>query len=184
MTLGVAMGESGGGHDRLDRLVREQLPAAMRLAVRLTGRSDDAEELVQETLVRVAKHWPSFRGEASFRTWLLSILINVFRDRLAHDRRERDRQSATGDLRDMTDPREPAPDRRLLHEELERVIAERVSQLPPRQREVLVLTVYEGLSVTDAAALLETSEQNIHATLHLARKRLREELAPYLLEKS
>jgi RNA polymerase sigma-70 factor (ECF subfamily) len=186
MTLGVAMGESDGGRDRLDRLVREHLPAALRFATRLTGCPDDAEELVQDTLVRVAKHWPSFHGGSAFRTWLFRILINVFRDGLEHSRRERDRQATAneGHQADPPDSREAAPDRRLLHAELERVIAGCVSSLPPRQREVLVLTVYEGLSATEAAALLQTSEQNIHATLHLARKRLREELAPYLLEKS
>jgi RNA polymerase sigma-70 factor (ECF subfamily) len=105
---------------------------------------------------------------------------------MERDRRERDRQTPANARfdTDRPDRQAAAPDERLLHEELERVVAGRVSALPPRQREALVLTVYEGLSVIEAAALLETSEQNIHAALHLARKRLREELAPYLLEKS
>jgi RNA polymerase sigma-70 factor (ECF subfamily) len=65
----------------LDRLVTEHLPSALRFATRLTGDIDAAEEVVQEALVRVARSWKTFRGEARFQTWLFQIVINVFRSR-------------------------------------------------------------------------------------------------------
>jgi len=55
-----------------------------------------------------------------------------------------------------------------------------VSRLPPRQREVLVLIVFEKLSTSETAALVGISEQNVHATLSAARARLKQRLAPYL----
>jgi len=55
--------------------------------------------------------------------------------------------------------------------------------LPPRQREVLVLTAYEQLRPGEVAEVLGISESSVHANLHYARARLREELAPYLSEK-
>ena len=61
-------------------------------------------------------------------------------------------------------------------------VAARVSALPPRQREVLVLITYEGLSPRAAADLLGISEASVYSSLHLARQRLRQELAPYLVE--
>ncbi len=64
----------------LDRLVQMHLNDALQLAVRLSGGPDSAEEIVQEALLRVAKNWKTFRGEAAFRTWLFRIVINVFRD--------------------------------------------------------------------------------------------------------
>src|SRR5579862_3665171 len=70
----------------LDRLVTEHLGSALRFATRLTGRVDAAEDIVQEALLRVARSWKSFRGQAEFRTWLFRIVINVFRDRLARTR--------------------------------------------------------------------------------------------------
>jgi RNA polymerase sigma-70 factor, ECF subfamily len=63
------------------------------------------------------------------------------------------------------------------------LIANRVSSLPPRQREVMVLSAYEGLSPKEIAGLLGITEANVHATLGVARERLRKELAPYFAER-
>src|SRR3954471_8038969 len=71
----------------VDQLVVEHLPAALRFARRLTKDPDAAGEIVQEALCRVLKGWKTFRGEASFSTWLTQIVLNVDRDR----RRRRDR---------------------------------------------------------------------------------------------
>ena len=59
----------------------------------------------------------------------------------------------------------------------------RISALPLRQREVLVLTAYEQLRPSEVADVLGISESNVYANLHYARARLREELTPYLTEK-
>jgi len=160
----------------LDRLVSAHLSEALRLATRLTGKPDEAEEVVQEALVRVARSWKSFRGEARFRTWLFRIVINAFHDRLrAHP--------ATEPLEDeVPDRRTADPHREAEAAELGRLIAARVSALPPRQREVLILTTYEGLSPREAAEVLGISQANVHATLHVARERLRRELARHFLE--
>ena len=72
--------------NELDRLVTQNLSAALHFATRLTGSLDAAEDVLQEALVRVARSWKSFRKEAEFRTWLFRIVINVFRDRLASRR--------------------------------------------------------------------------------------------------
>ena len=67
-------------------------------------------------------------------------------------------------------------------EELGRHIAQRVSALPPRQREVMILMTYEGLSANEAARVLDIQVANVYATLYEARQRLRAELAPFLAE--
>ena len=64
--------------------------------------------------------------------------------------------------------------------ELEQLIALEVSRLPPRQREVLVLTAYEGLTAEQVAQVLDIRESNVYATLSLARSRLKVRLARYL----
>ena len=69
----------------VDRLVVEHLPVALRFALRLTGSTDTAEDVVQESLCRVLRSWRSYRGDATFRTWLLQIVVNVDRDRSAAD---------------------------------------------------------------------------------------------------
>ncbi len=164
----------------LDRLVQLHLNDALQLAVRLSGRTDSAEEIVQEALLRVAKSWASFREEAAFRTWLFRIVINVFRDWLQ-------RRESSVSLDDLTetlpDRKAERPDSAILRKEFQAFVAERVSALPPRQREVLVLMTYEELTAAQTALVLGISEANVHSTLHVARERLRRELAPYLVEK-
>lgn len=157
----------------LDRLVVEYLPAALRFAVRLTGDAEEAEDLVQDALVRVARAWSSFRGEAAFRTWLFQIVVNAFRDRLRRPRLE------TLD-EEVTDWRGAGPAEIAQHTELGELVARKVSSLPPRQREVLVLTMYEQLPAREVAAMLGISEANVYSSLHQARARLRKELAEYL----
>jgi RNA polymerase sigma-70 factor (ECF subfamily) len=158
----------------LDRLVTEHLPSALRFATRLTGDVDAAEELVQEALVRVARSWKTFRREARFQTWLFRILINVFRSRLAVERSRGLRLADEVIDPHVGDPASGAQDR-----ELAELIAARVSALPARQREIMVLISFEGLSVKEAASVLDITEANVHATLAVARARLSKELAPY-----
>lgn len=160
--------------DDLDRLVREHLPAAVRFATRLTGRTETAEDVVQDALLRVARKYRTFRGDSSFRTWLFRIIVNVIRDR---PRRQREQPLADSAVPDTTTSR-------LSADELSHLIAHHVSRLPPRQREVIVLTVYEELSIPETAKLLDITEQNVHAALYVARRRLKEELSDQLLEKS
>jgi RNA polymerase sigma-70 factor (ECF subfamily) len=170
------MGLSADKKD-LDRFVSSHLEEILRFATRLTGDPDRAEEIVAEALVRVARSWKSFRGEARFRTWLYRIVINVFRDESAA-------RARTEQLdRDVPDPRCSDPANEAWVGELGRLVARRVSALPPRQREVLVLIAYEGLSASEVANVLGISKANVHATLHVARQRLRIQLTSHLMER-
>ncbi len=164
----------------LDRLVTLHLQEALQLAVRLSGRTDSAEEIVQEALLRVSKSWKTFRAEAAFRTWLFRIVINVFRDWL---KKRESLASLDGLENPLPDKRAERPESALMRQEFQEFVAERVSALPPRQREVLVLMMYEDLTALETAQVLGISEANVHSTLHIARERLRRELAPYLVEK-
>lgn len=164
--------------DSFDRLVREHLPAAQRFAVRLTGDPDSAEELAQDALARAARGWQTFDGRSAFRTWLFQVVVNAFRDRL-RGRRD-DAPEALSDQ--LPDVRAPDPVAEAAAGELGELVARLVSSLPPRQREVLVLCAYENLSAPEAAAVLGVSPQNVRTSLHLARERLRGQLAPYLNE--
>jgi RNA polymerase sigma-70 factor (ECF subfamily) len=157
-----------------DRLVLENLPALQRFAIRLIGDVDQAEELAQETLLRITRSWESYCGQAQFRTWLFQVAVNAFRDRLR-------KRSPPDELPDgLIDLRGPAPWAGAEHNERGRLIAKAVSSLPPRQREVIVLHTFEQLSVAEVATALDITEVNVRAQLTYARKRLRQLLAPYL----
>jgi RNA polymerase sigma-70 factor, ECF subfamily len=169
-------GETGmgwsGDWSALERLVTDELPAALAFAHRLTNDPDLAEEIVQEALFRAARAWATFRGDAQPRTWLFQIVVNVFRDQAGRHRPD-DLPAELADGR-MADPADLAS-----ANELGRRIARLVADLPPRQREVLVLMTYEKYTAGEVARLLGINEQNVHATLHVARERLRERLEPH-----
>jgi RNA polymerase sigma-70 factor (ECF subfamily) len=161
-----------------DRLVLEHLPAALRLAVRLTGRTDLAEDVVQNALLKASGRWHTFRGESAFRTWLLQIVVHAFRD----DWDRRSRRKADSLTEEPMDRRANDPADLAAVSELGPAVAAAVSNLPPRQREVLVLHTYEQLSDGQIAVVLGIAPQNVRTTLHLARQHLREVLRPYLNE--
>jgi RNA polymerase sigma-70 factor, ECF subfamily len=152
----------------VDRLVVDHLPVALRFALRLTGNADAAEDVVQESLCRVLRSWQSYRGDATFRTWLLQIVVNVDRDRRRRQRKVHALPSDLG-VGNMSQPLEQAA-----VNELQADVRATIDSLPERQREVALLSLGEGLPASDVARVLETTEANVHTCLHLARKRIAE----------
>ena len=150
----------------VDQLVVAHLPAALRLARRLANNSDAAEEIVQEALCRVLSRWKSFRGEASFSTWMMQIVVHVARDR---GRRLRDSKALTPDIRDTG---AVEANEQLAADELSEIIRAAIDGLPDRQREVALLSIAEGLGASEVAYILQATEANVHTCLHLARKRI------------
>jgi len=130
--------------------------------------------------MRAARGWQSYRGDARFQTWLFQIIVHAFRDQWARDQRRL--TSSSIDAADPADQRAIDPADAAAGVELSERVAAIVSALPPRQREVIVLVVYEKLTCTQAAVFLGLSESNVRANLHYARQRLRAQLATYLPE--
>ncbi len=150
----------------VDRLVVEHLPAALRFAQRLTGDEHIAEDVVQESLCIVLRRWRGYRGDASFSTWLLTIVVNVDRDR-----RRRQRIAWPMPAEDVPSPDAEPIDRAMADEQHAKLRAA-IDGLPDRQREVALLSLGEGLAASEVAQVLGTTEANVHTCLHLARKRI------------
>ncbi|MEX0937732.1 MAG: RNA polymerase sigma factor [Pirellulales bacterium] len=148
----------------VDRLVVEHLPAGLHFALRLTGNEHSAEDVMQEALCRVLRQWRSFRSEASFKTWLFQIVVNVDRDR------RRRRTFETLDREPACPLAEPAD--RLAVDEMDHRVRDEIGRLPDRQREVAILCLGEGMRAEEVATILGITEPNVHSSLHLARKRI------------
>ncbi len=159
--------------DSFDRLLLQNLPAAQRFAIRLTGDPNAAEDLLHDAILRAMRGCDGYESRSKFTTWLFQIIVNCFRDRFKVHATERAHE-------EFSDLRSSDPSTRLSGEELGELIAKRVSSLPPRQREVLVLVAYENMSVSDASEVLGISETNVRVNLSYARERLKKELAAYL----
>ena len=156
----------------LEQAVSDALPRWLRMAQRLSGDPEVAEEAVQDALVRVARSWTSFRGEAALETWIARIVIHSVRDRMRARRSQPVRSDrVAGITSNSRGPVETA----LACEQQQRV-REAIGDLPDRQREVLSLTIWETRSPAEVADLLEINVQNVYATLHAARQRLKDVL--------
>ncbi len=173
------MPESGSDQD-WNQLIRDELPSALRLAVRLCGNVHDAEDLVQETVLRAVRSLHMFRRDSSFRTWFFRILINAFRSFHARQRHE---QTGPDTLTDLPD-RQPDLADKMDQQETGSRVAEEVSLLPERQREVLVLIVYEAQSAAEVAEMLGITVQNVYSNLSAARATLKQRLTSLNVVKS
>ncbi len=168
-----------GEETAFEDLVRRHMRDAYGFCLRLTGDSAGAEELSQDGFVLAYRHLKEFRGESSFRTWLYRILLNLHRDGIR--RRSREEARVEKLRRDVGSAgSSEAPDAAPRAVELEEQIRRRVAGLPDRQREVLVLHVYQGLDYRAIAAALGCSYDDVKVNLSLARRRLREELREHL----
>lgn len=162
--------------DTFDRLMIDHLPAALRFAARLVHDPADAEDLMHDALVRAAGAWRGLRDDARFMPWLFTIIVNCFRDRL-----RRRIAPETAEPNELA-ARDAGPLAAVVSDELGARVARLVSSLPPRQREILVLVAFEGMSPAQAAEVLGISPENARTTLHLARQRLKQQLAEYLTD--
>lgn len=147
----------------------------------------EAEDGAQETMISAFRHLSSFRGEAKFSTWLVTIAINEGRKRLrkvkaAHeDPLDVLTEEKEGDFTPavLTDWRE-IPLQALERKELRVKLRKAVEQLPDKYREVFALRDIEGLNQEETAAALGINVTLVKVRLHRARLMLQKSLVPYL----
>ncbi|MFH0945108.1 MAG: RNA polymerase sigma factor [Planctomycetota bacterium] len=162
-----------GDRAALEQLIRRHARAAARLAGRLLGNREDAEDVVQESFTKAYLNLGSFRERATFRTWLLRITLNLATDLL----RQRSRRPSPGGLagQGLEGPPSGAagPSRRAETREQIDHLHQALCDLPPRQKTALQLKIYEGLTYEEIAAVLGTTEGAARVYLTLARQSLR-----------
>ena len=147
---------------------------------RLTRDLALAEELTQETFLRVSRGLSSFRGDSKLTTWLYRIATRVYLDQR---RRETARSAEPADLPpELVSPPAPGsaasaeprlPDRLFEDSEMGSCIREFVDRLPPDYRAVIVLHDLEGLTNPEIAEALECSLDAVKIRVHRARGQLR-----------
>lgn len=137
-----------------------------------------AEDVLQEVFFKVHRKLPTFEGKSRFYTWLYRVAFNTATDHLK--KRRLDRSQSVEDLGSFELEGAPAPDEELRDGELRRRLAEAISELPPRYRDILVLREYEECSYEDIAAILGCSKGTVESRLFRARARLRDKLKGWI----
>lgn len=141
-----------------------------RVCLSLLSNPDDAREATQETALRFLRDLPRFAGHSQLKTWSIGIAINVCREI------RRQRHPADLDSNPDMQTSEPSPaDMAGLAEERRRLHA-LLADLPPRQREAVVLRYFEDLSVEQTAAAMQCAPGTIKATVHQALRALKRRL--------
>jgi RNA polymerase sigma-70 factor (ECF subfamily) len=171
----VVLRAQHGDVEAFEELYRQHAGRVFALCVRMSGDRVHAQELMQDVFIRAWERLASFRGQASFGSWLHRLAVNVVLTAARTDRRREARVAPAADLVTAESRggwnSEPADPGTAI--DLERAIA----GLPPGARSAFVLHDVEGFSHAEIAELTGLAEGTIRAQLHRARKLLMEVLA-------
>jgi len=170
--LDAIMERCATGDDRaFDELYRGAAQRVRGFLIRLSGDSALADDLTQETFVRIHRARGSFTAGAAALPWMFAIARNAFLD---HARREQVRRSSSASL---AQPEEAAKDTRgdevLAGHEMLGIVRRTLERLPTLQREAFVLIRFEGLSVNEAAQILGATEAAVKVRAFRAYEALR-----------
>jgi len=164
-----------GDRSAFDRIVAIHHDRIARLAYRLLGWADDADDVVQEVFLAAMRALPKFRGQASLATWLTTITVNKCRT-FRHRRRLRLKWLVGARARRRETPAEPADRQPGDRETFDRV-RQAIRALPARYREVVVLRYLEQMPTEAISRILGISRNSVDVRLHRARARLKSQLA-------
>lgn len=165
-----------GSRKAFDELVRQYLPRVFRLLYDMTGNYEDAQDLTQETFIKVYTSIDRFRGEAKFSTWLYRIAYNAAID----FRRQKKRVNKVS-----LDSEYSTLGRKLKAPEVEAFSGEgdaveaALQKLTESQRTAVVLNYYHGLRMKEIAEIIGCSESTVRVHLFRALRRLRQELRDF-----
>lgn len=141
---------------------------------RYCGDAQLAQDLAQETLLRVSRALPNFDGRSSLKTWAFSIANRVASDHYRRNTRSIAEVSIDDDLEIVDDA--PLTDQRVIIDEMNDCVREVIDTLPETYRAALILRDLEGLSVAEVAEVSHCSLATVKIRIHRARKRLEETL--------
>ncbi|MGH9704216.1 MAG: RNA polymerase sigma factor [Candidatus Acidiferrales bacterium] len=177
-----------GDRDAFRVLVERHSRTLFRLAFRMTGNEQDAEEVVQEAFLRAYRRLDRFESRANFGTWVYRIAVNCSLDLLR--RRKPQEELRAPDDRDTGDEAvldiattAPAPDRLALSGEIGEQLNIALTKLSPMERAAFMMRHDQGMSIEEIARVLGTSMNATKNSVFRAVQKLRQELEPLVSRK-
>ncbi len=176
LTDEAAIGQVRAGNTEAFRvLVERHSRAVFRLAYRMTGNQQDAEDTVQETFLRAYRQLRHFDGRAAFGTWLHRVTANCAID-LLRSRKKRDGDGDT--LLDKQIAREPSPERLTASTQVSQMLNSAMDELTDTERAAFVMRHYEGLPMEEIGRLLKVQPNAAKHSVFRAVQKLRRALEP------
>lgn len=163
--------------ETFERLLRDSYSQAFHLALRLSGRRSDAEDLVQESYIRAFRFFHRYDPSLPFTNWLYRIMTNAHIDEVRRSGKLRvssldEVHPETGSTWDVPDESWSA-EKLLLSEEFEAELQEGLKKMTPEFRIAVLLADLEGLSYEEVAEIMRTSIGTVRSRIHRGRKQLR-----------
>lgn len=170
-----------GQKDALEELLERHQAQVYRFGMRMCRDPEDAKDVLQDTLLSVARNVRDFRGGSSVSTWLYSIARSfcIKKRRKSKFAPKEAASPLEGDAKQVADPGANA-DEALASKQVEQALDAAIASLEPMYREVLLLRDVEGLTAPEVARVTGASVQAVKSRLHRARLAVRERIAPLL----
>jgi RNA polymerase sigma-70 factor, ECF subfamily len=171
-----------GDNEAFRLLVEQHGRAVFRLAYRMTGNEEDAEDVVQETFLKAYRQINTFDARSSFATWLYRIASNCALD-LIRKRKTRERNRDRGpdpdrDVLGSLPAPTPGPDRELYSNQISVCVHSALDQLSGQERTAFILRHFEGWSIEDIGLALGTGASATKHSIFRAVQKLRRSLEP------
>lgn len=172
-----------GDREALESLLAEEAPSIYRFGMRMCRHEQDAEDILQETMLAASRSLADFREDSSLSTWLYTIArrfcIKKRRQGKFTPRRIESLEAHFSEAEQLVHPGK-SPDETAQSRELRTALEAAVAKLEPEHREVILLRDVEGLTANEVATILGLSVVAVKSRLHRARLCLRETLVPLL----
>jgi RNA polymerase sigma-70 factor, ECF subfamily len=170
-----------GDNEAFRALVEQHSRSAFRLAFRMMGNEQDAEDVVQESFLRAYRQLGRFESRANFGTWLYRIVANCSVDlmRSKHARHDQVRGDSLDDAAaELPDVNLAGPDRLAQSAEIDRRVQAALGELSPLERAAFTLRHYEGRSIDEISTALGLGTSAAKHSVFRAVRKLRVALAP------
>jgi RNA polymerase sigma-70 factor (ECF subfamily) len=174
----------GGDREAFRALVDRHSRGIFRVAHRMTGNQQDAEDVVQETFLRAYRQLARFESRANFGTWIHRIAVNCSID-LIRSRPHREVPQDAGDLDragppPAGSPGSPTPERLMLSRQIQERLADALAWLSPMERAAFVLRHFEGLTIEDISHTLGLRPTAARHSVFRAVRKMRRALEPFV----
>ena len=176
-----------GDENAFAELVRKYSGRAYQIAYGVLGNRQDAEEIAEDTFIKIHRALPDFRGEAAFTTWMYRIAMNLARNKYQWNKSRATERHVSIDAPlegseedddrrlDLPDTDLP-PDQKAAYNELDKDLNTQLEQLPETYREALVMRNIQGLSYEEIADLLKCKLGTVKSRIARARDELKKRL--------
>ncbi len=172
----------------LEELIKREQKNVFAAFSYLTDKRENISDLTQEALLRVAKNISSLKNPKHFKSWLNTIITNLFYDELRKSARKPDTisiedtecENSDFNILSLIPDKKCKPHEKCISNELEKIIKEAIQKLPEQFRIVIVLRELQGLSYEEIAKLTSSSVGTVKSRIARARCKLQEGLKAYI----